>query len=545
MAPVRRFWVLELTLAQKVVAALVFATVATLLFARLGEYALWDDEANTSLFGLGVWKTGDTSATIGDNVIGYRSGLELNGLKNRLIAPLQYYVVAPFVGLGQPDPFFSRLPFVLFGLGAVLLALYWLWKDQAPLHVWVLVGLGIIGNVSWLLYTRQGRYYGLSTFLGVLTMYWYTHQDGGWRKVWWLSLSAVALLSTHYIAYAGLGLALGIDYLAFGLFGPNKSPLRPKHLGLLVGVQVLIGGLVVWTWNPLQKPVTGYVPASWLHDKLTLWWWNLRELNLCEFGVGVMLVLAPMLFFATRFKHWWLVRLPLAIAVYAFGAAAGSPQPVGWAQIADIRYMQGSIGGLIVLSVLVLEFIPKLPALAKVALAVGLFFTSGVHHATAKVFGVSQVPELRSTFLAFVGELKTPQQSPYRLAAEWLQKNAVKGETAVVIPDFATYPLMFHAGHVTYGWQFAPHTRQEYSMLPPIHFQGAELPTYFIAFGGEVQPVRRTMEQFGSQGFPYKEAVWLPVHWPDLTRPEFFWRSFVPVPVGDPSFDGITIFKKQ
>lgn len=541
----RRFWIFTLSRGEQVVTWATLLCVGALLFARLGTYALWDDEANTSLFGLGVWNTGDTSAQIGDNVVGYRSGLELKGLKNRLIAPLQYYVVAPFVGLGHRDPFFSRLPFVLLALGAVKLAFYWLKKEKAALHLWVMVGLGIIGNVSWLLYQRQGRYYGLSTFLTVLTLYLYLHQDGRWRKVAALAFSAVALLSTHYIAYAGLGLALGIDYLAFGLFGPNKSALRPKHLPLVVGVQALIGGAVIWVWNPLQKPVTGYVPASWVHDKVTLWWWNLRELNVCEFGVGVLLVLGPVLFLATRFKHWPLLRLSLGVIVYAMGAAGGSPQPVGWAQFADIRYMQGSIAAMILLAVLFLDALPKLPAALKVVLALPLFFTSAVHHYSAKWFTNGMVPELRSTFVAYLGELRTPNVSPYRDAADWLNQNAKAGETAVVIPSFAVYPLMFHAGHVTYGWQFDPSARAEYSMLPPIHFTGAELPTYFVAFGGEVNPVRNTVNQLTAQGYAYEQVAWLPVHWPDLTRPEFFWRSFVPLPVGAPNDDGVTIFRRR
>ena len=58
-----------LAAALKRTTAVVFvATMALLLFARLGTYYLWDDEANTSLFGLGVWRTGDTSAVIDHNV---------------------------------------------------------------------------------------------------------------------------------------------------------------------------------------------------------------------------------------------------------------------------------------------------------------------------------------------------------------------------------------------------------------------------------------------------------------------------------------------
>ena len=52
----------------------VFATIAmiagstVLLFARLGHYALWTDEASTAITAAGVWRTGDTTAWLDDPI---------------------------------------------------------------------------------------------------------------------------------------------------------------------------------------------------------------------------------------------------------------------------------------------------------------------------------------------------------------------------------------------------------------------------------------------------------------------------------------------
>src|SRR5205807_2588413 len=51
------------------VTALMLASSSMLLFARLGHYALWDDEAYTALAAQGVWQTGDTTAVLGHNVV--------------------------------------------------------------------------------------------------------------------------------------------------------------------------------------------------------------------------------------------------------------------------------------------------------------------------------------------------------------------------------------------------------------------------------------------------------------------------------------------
>src|SRR5207302_3147392 len=138
-------------------------------------------------------------------------------------------------------------------------------------------------NVSFFLYQRQARYYALSTFFTLLVAYLYLHQDGSRKKLWGLALAAVGLLATHYIAYAGLMLALAVDHLAFGR---KRRAFSWPELAVLLGAQAALGGAIVSVWYPLRKAVTDYHPASWLHDRLTLFYWNLRDANACEFGIA-------------------------------------------------------------------------------------------------------------------------------------------------------------------------------------------------------------------------------------------------------------------
>ncbi|HSV14981.1 MAG TPA: hypothetical protein VLI90_12045, partial [Tepidisphaeraceae bacterium] len=64
-----------------------------LIFARLGHYPLWDDEAITAMTARAVWRTGDTSARVDDhNLLAYRNGLLLRDLKDRFTPPLQFYL---------------------------------------------------------------------------------------------------------------------------------------------------------------------------------------------------------------------------------------------------------------------------------------------------------------------------------------------------------------------------------------------------------------------------------------------------------------------
>jgi hypothetical protein len=96
----------------------------------------------------------------------------------------------------------------------------------------------------------------------------------------------------------------------------------------------------------------------------------------------------------------------------------------------------------------------------------------------------------RSTLLAYVHELVQPPESPYTATAGWLEAHGRAEESAYVVPEFGAYPLMFHVPKLVYGWQFSPDMRREYPFLPAIHFKGAALPDYFVAFGPAVDGLR-------------------------------------------------------
>ena len=106
------------------------ATSLFLLFFGLGQNSLWDDEANTALFGKSVWLSGDTNALLGKNLIAFRGGLELKDLKNRLIPPFQYYFISPAAGLADPRYSNVRIPFALIAAICLLGMLLWLKRSK-------------------------------------------------------------------------------------------------------------------------------------------------------------------------------------------------------------------------------------------------------------------------------------------------------------------------------------------------------------------------------------------------------------------------------
>ncbi len=93
--------------------------------------------------------------------------------------------------------------------------LYWLVRGQASVLFFVVMGLGILGNVSFFLYCRQCRYYALVMLLTALIVYLYLNWKGSWSKLTAMMLASLALLASHYMAFGALYAALAVDYFVF------------------------------------------------------------------------------------------------------------------------------------------------------------------------------------------------------------------------------------------------------------------------------------------------------------------------------------------
>lgn len=498
------------------IALTTFAIMAALIFARLPRYGLWDDEANTALFARGVWRTGDTSGDLPPNIVAYRDGLELDhALRNRVVAPLPYFVASVFVR-DTTSALAARLPFALAGLAAIGFWLWWLGRTGASRTTWALSVLALVGNVSLVLYCRQARYYALAILLATAITYVYAQRERTRWAVGWLSALGAVLFATHYLAYAGVAVALGCDYL---VFGRKTARLAPRQLAIIVGTQVAVAVPIVLTWLPFA--MTHQHAAKGLGDHLHLWILALRELNDCELGAGLVMLAAPLLY--RRSGDVLLLRLPLAIVIASAVVTVFSPQP-GELVLSDIRYYAFLIPACMLLGVRVLEAL-KLPWAPTLLAGLLVFQTTLVHRALAWFVPASPyVVPVRNTLAAYLGELADPPPSAYRLAADWLAANAHAGDSALVLPDYAAYPLMFHVPDVVYAWQLTEARAAAYPGLAPIHTRGKVAPTWVVAFAAlDGTPEAAMLAALGAR---YRRAAALPVSGVDLSRPELVQHRF-------------------
>jgi hypothetical protein len=516
---------------------------AILLFWNLGAYGLWDDEANTGIFAANVWQTGDTNAFDGTNIIGYRSGLELAGIKNRAYPPLQYFYAAPFIGALGRTQLGIRVPFALAALVALFLLHRWTMRPAVSVPMRWAVRLAVLSNVSLFLYSRQGRYYPLAWGLGLALAFCYVHRQEARRFRLGLIAASTALLAAHYLAYGAAMVCLAADWLFFESWRRKDSLVQLVVFGVS---QVASLGLIVGIFFPFGRKVTEYVPADWWHDKLTLTEWNIRDGYLCEFFSLTAVALGLVVVLVSKFKELWVLRATLALGLYALMASILSVQPVGWASVSDIRYMVGAFPlGIFIMARVSAYAAERWPGWWGRSLSVGLAlilaFVAWPRMFRGNIFPPETPVLEKVTSLKFVKELASPQRSAYREVSEWLAANVPAGAKVAVLPDYAVYPLMFHVPQLKYMWQFDPSRRIDYPMLEEHHFRGLGMPDVLVGFGPDVQNLRAFAAQTGQQW----QETYLDVRGPDRTRPELFWRDFATVPVNVPQVEGSYILVRQ
>jgi hypothetical protein len=533
----------------KIWITVVVLTCATfLMFFRLGHYALWDDEADTALFAVSIWRTGDTCAMPDHNLIAHTDGQELKGLRNRYIPPLAFYLAAPFIGLaGQGTTFWARFPFAVCGWLTVAVMLLWLWKANASVRTWLLMSAGILGNVSLMLYARQCRYYSVSILAATCMAYFYFYRDGRLRTSFFIAASSLALLASHYLYYVAVYACLLVDYC---LWGRTERPFRKSDLAAILIPQVVLGGWLVSVYNLLGKKAVGYDGlGEWVADRVNLLYWYFREMNSCEHAIGILILLSPLLYLMVRDRR--LLRASTAVFVFLVSVTLLSPKPFPGYPMAIVRYLAPVIPACIFVAVVFIEAITVRLKWLAIPLAILAFGTNVLHGGPLSgvdkeaVFSkIIAQGRFRSTIVEFIGELMSPPPSAYRRTARWIEANIKAKQSAVVFPSYATYPLMYHAPHPLYAWQLKKKTLQ-FQSLPDIHFYGVTPPQFMIAFGPFLQQAKRWLKKLEANGVDYELVEILDIYWYDLVRPELFWHSFKEVRNFSARDQAIYIFQRQ
>ena len=525
----------EIPLSRKwiVGAGAIFLLAAVFLFTHLGVYSLWDDEAETALGARAIIQTGDTAATLDHNLNARRGGINLRNLHDRSTPPLASYLMAASFALGQQNSFFARAPFSLLGLGAVFLMLKFCREKNISFSCLVIFGIVLLTQVSFFLYFRQGRYYSPSIFLFILVVYLYLKD---WKSPWirrWVGFLLALQYLSHPMIFVQVSAILFFDWL---IFRRRECPFEWRWILDCGAPLLLLLGPALCVWNPFLTKSSEYLGEVHFLDRLTLLYWNIRDLFTAEFIPVITVLLAPIAFFLSKNK--WILRCGTGLLILVVTTSLISWQRVPYSPVADVRYIIVAIP--IGIALTCITFSALLPKKVFSWLIVALLIGTNLGSGKILIEG-----RLGSVPLSWWRELAWPNQEPYFPVIEWVRKNVPDKGSIWVEPDYMMYPLMFHAPQATYAWQLTDFNNPEWQGLSAIHFKGRERPDYVIAFGPIVSQVRPLLTQMEDANNTYVQVGQINVFWKDLYRPEIFWRSFHSISTFGQPNENIYIFQKK
>lgn len=187
--------------AEFAIIIVLFALASTLILSSLGRQCLWQDEAQTACISKTVLTHGIPLGFDGRNYFSQEGGVEYRSDHIwRWHTWLPFYVTAAAFKLFGISTFTARLPFALFGIATVLLAYFFarsLWKSR---RAGVLAAIILMTNVPFLILVRQCRYYSLTMFFALASLYAYSEMMRGRKYASWaFVLSSVLLFHSFYV----------------------------------------------------------------------------------------------------------------------------------------------------------------------------------------------------------------------------------------------------------------------------------------------------------------------------------------------------------
>ncbi len=327
---------------QRVLAVLLVAVSAFLLFWRLDADSLWRDEGTTAVWARQLAQSGTLLPYVYDFdkqqlLVQAADGHDVNSrLLPAMHSYLQFYVVAASFKLLGVNTWTARAPLAL--VGALLLLVLWrvgvrLYGAGSPLAL-APPGLAVT-SIFFLNAARQSRYYMLVAFFAGLVLYEavrYIHdRDLIDSKAFWGRLAAWGLLLyfSNYLSFLGAWASLGVFVLLernLDLFKRFAAVSAAMAVIVLTDFSLLHAEFAgSWPpprpqpiWEVYQGALSNRVRDFWRAFPLVLlvplgsWLFlgrsaGMRASTLVKVGFGAasLLTLAPLLLFSSGDARGW------------------------------------------------------------------------------------------------------------------------------------------------------------------------------------------------------------------------------------------------
>jgi len=533
-------------------AILIFLATAYLGLWRLDNTVFWDDEAYTAIIAKNLLKFGRLTGWDGRNLLACRNGNLLDENLCSRDSPLGYITAAASFWLFGISTWAGRFPFVLAGLGSLVLLALALREDfgrDSPLWIYGIAVMGL--SVSFLLNIRQCRYYSLTMLFSVLTFIFYRRCLSTCRLIHFglLSLAAILLFYSNYLLCAVFLAALVLVCAIFHSSELRKDWLKFSLAGSLFTLAVVPYSIYYRIWYRPDLISKGI----WYIRKPTLVWRNFCDLNL----LGIMPWTAAVGLLCFILYYYWkqqknirmMLEWVVLIAGYVLFLALFSPQSTDIISMASLRYLASIMPFLAGATGMFLWFIHQKTKLGAFAV-LALITMTNLLNIMPKNW------EFQWLLPAYVNEIHHDYPTAYSQAVQFLQKNAQQDDMVFVWPEHTNYPLMFYLGDkvkmccLLDAKTTLPLTKIR-ELNAPLMIE-ENFPDWIIFFGLSVESKEKLgyLSRPHIQGtqqvqFNYKLVKLLDVYAADNTRPELPWHSFGPITDFSRRSNAVYVFKKS
>jgi 4-amino-4-deoxy-L-arabinose transferase-like glycosyltransferase len=495
-----------------------------LLFWNLGNYYLWGDEGVTAFYGKAITKLGWPLGFDGRNLHQTKNGLYLNfNLLPHLDAWLQYYTASASMIIFGKNSFGARAIFAIIGLATVIMQYQFVSKFFQNNRLALINCVFIVFSVSFILFSRQCRYYTLVMFFTSAIAWLYTISE---KKIIYFIVSFLFFLLffiSHYIIAFAILSAMAISFF---LFNDRRKSLR----FFLMPLPALCIIIIPFLWllsrdGALKHPnVLKNINPS---DFFSVFYLYIKDYNITQLmPFGMLLIL---LIIWLKKAHCGSFNFKdvnrecaifLFIIIFTLLLSILSPQ-MSDANYSDIRYACAIFPMLLLTQAFVVEKIFCWRKWAGFALILIAILTN-----------LLTFMPFKSYFGNFLKENIEPFDNSVKTAVIFLDSKAKQNDIVLVSPNHMVGSMEFYLGEKLLFCNILSEDSLFLAKLkiklPYYIYSNSVIPDWIVLFGltTDLPHTQKFVGQIKNSKYVVHQ---LHVFGPDVSRPEIFWRSFEPI----------------
>ncbi len=476
------------------------------------------------MFGKNVLSYGLPFGYDGRNLTEFRNGYELNrDFLNVTMPWLQFYIAAAsmsFFGLSAGG---CRILFIMAGLAAVFVQFLFVRRYFHNDRLALINALLMASSVSFILFSRQCRYYSLVMLLLPSVMYMYAVYRRRLREtIYTAILFQTFFFANHLIAATSLT-ALAISLF---IFDEKKKSLHFFLKPLWINAAITIPFLL-WLYSNGSPAYSHVFRNIHPYDFLRILWLYFRDYNYTQLlPVGVLVVLIFFWIFNDYIKKRKSsserrreISIFFFISLYTLLISILSPQSSD-IKFSDIRYATAIFPCLLLIQAFLADVVFRWRRYIGISLLFVMISTN-----------IFTFTKFRSFFYEYSLEITTPFDNSVKAAVEFIEERVKDGEIILVTPNYMNPPMQYYFGKRLLFCNIIGEDNKNLlkngAILPEYVYSTKTIPHWIVRFGPylyEPHTIRFTNSIDLSNYINHD----LKIKGVDESRPELFIHAFKP-----------------